>query len=322
MNTRRMNTRRLRRMNTRRTTNTTRHLRRSDPEMTALAALQERLGQARREFRCCDTGFVVQATGLRADRAVSTAKQTAETLEAQLDAFDETSAVSQLNREGTVTNTHVARIVERGLAYRERTNLVFDIQQGRTERQLKAFLRGEAASPPERFDRDTVGIDVDGDRVSTENRLDLNGLAKGYIVDVAASTLEGFGRQGFVSGGGDMSPPTGPVAIENPHGDEKPLKTLDTDWHVATSGGYRRSRNGTDHVYDPTTGRIGSRHESVTVVARRDCTEADALATTLVVLPLEDACSLAETWPDLEALVVHDGVFHATTGFDEHVLDR
>ena len=49
--------------------------------------------------------------------------------------------------------------------------------------------------------------------------------------------------------------------------------------------------------------------------------EADALATTLAALPLDDALSLAESWANAEALVVHGGVFHTTEGFETHVLD-
>lgn len=284
-----------------------------------LASAYERLGEEVREFRCCDTDFQTQATGLRASHAVSAARRTANTLEEQLDAFDETSAVSEFNDEGAVRNEHVARLVRRGLEYYDRTDRVFDIHQGRVEHELKDFLRGTQQSPPETFDTGTVT--VDGDRVRTSVPLDLNGLAKGYIVDQAAATLDGIGRRGFVSGGGDMSPPTGPVAIESPYGDDTPLKTLDTDWAVATSGGYRRERSETDHIYDPTAERLGSRHESVTVVARRDCMEADAVATTLAALPLTDAQSLAEEWPNLEGLIVHTGVFHTTENFTNHVLD-
>lgn len=287
--------------------------------MAADKTLYERLGETRRTFRCCDTEFVAQAAGFRAGAATREARRTAESIESQLDAFAGTSAVSRLNREGTVTNEHVARVVRRGLEYYDRTGGVFDIHQGDTEQCLKEFLRGEEESLPETFTDGSV--DVDGDRVTTDCRLDLNGLAKGYIVDAAASTLAGFGRRGFVSGGGDMSPPTGPVAVESPYGDGQ-LKTLDTNWYVATSGGYRRCRNGIDHVYDPMSGNLGSRHESVTVLARRDCMEADALATTLAALPLADACTLAEQWPGLEALIIHDGVFHTTEKFDTHVRDR
>jgi len=289
--------------------------------MVSLASVYEQFGDTHREFSCCDTTFLVRVAGVCADAAVTAARDTAASLEAQLDAFDRTSAVSRLNRDGEITNEHVARIVRRGLEYYDRTNGVFDIHQGRVEHDLKAFLRGDSDEVPATFDTGTVLCDGDTVTVTSDIELDLNGLAKGYIVDRTVETLTGLGRHGFVSGGGDMSPPTGPIAIESPYGDETPLKVLDTDWHVATSGGYRRSRNGTDHVYDPTTETVGSRHESVTVVARRDCMEADALATTLAALPLAEARELAAEWEGLEALIIHDGVFHATEGFDTHVMD-
>ncbi|MFB6096529.1 MAG: FAD:protein FMN transferase [Haloferacaceae archaeon] len=278
-----------------------------------------RLGEATREFRCCDTDFLVRVEGVRADHAAGAARRTAERLEADLNAFDEASAVSELNREGAVVDEHVARLVRRGVEYYDRTDGVFDVHQGRVEHELKAYLREDRESLPETFDAGTVR--VDGDRVESDTPLDLNGLAKGYIVDRATDALSGLGRRGFVSGGGDMTPPIGPVAIESPYGDEKPLRILDTDWHVASSGGYRRNREGTDHVYDPTAGRLGSQNELVTVVAERDTVEADALATTLAALPLDDARDLAERWDGLEALILHAGVFHTTADFEAHVLE-
>lgn len=287
--------------------------------MSTLAPVYERLGATRQEFRCCDTDFVVQTAGVRTRTVADAARETVETLESRLNAFDDGSAVSQLNRTGSVTDVHVARLVQRGLEYYERTDGVFDIHQGRIEHELKSFIRGDTDHQPETFDTGTVR--VDDDRVETETRLDLNGLAKGYIVDRAAATLAGLGREGFVSGGGDLSPPTGPIAIDSPYGDETPLKVLDTEWNVATSGTYRRTRDGLDHIYDPRAERLGARHESVTVLARRDCMEADALATTLAALPLEKARALSENWDGLEALLVHDGVFHTTGGFESHVLD-
>jgi thiamine biosynthesis lipoprotein len=287
--------------------------------MTVLDTAYERVGGTDRDFRCCDTSFHVGASGLRADAAVERAHHTAEELEAQLDAFDPDSAVSRLNTEGAVENEHVARLVHRGLEYYDRSSGIFDIHQGRIEHELKAYLRGDDDSVPETFDAGDISIS--GYQVRTDSTLDFNGLAKGYIVDRATETLDGIARRGFVSGGGDMSTPTGPVAIESPYGDETPLKVLETDWAVATSGSYRRERGGIDHIYDPTTERFGSRHESVTVLARRDCMEADALATTLAALALEDARAFADGWDGLEALIVHDGVFHTTDGFDTHVLD-
>jgi len=162
---------------------------------------------------------------------------------------------------------------------------------------------------------------VNGSTVQAEVRLDLNGLAKGYIVDRAAEALRGSKRKGFVSGGGDMSPPTGPVAIDHPDRPENALEIIDTGWSVATSGGYRRNRQGKDHIYDPMTRRIGSRQQSVTVVARRDCTEADALATTLAAMPVEEGLELADEWSGLEALIYNHGKKYKTREFDRHVRE-
>lgn len=280
-------------------------------------ATYARLGTERLAFTCCDTSFVVHVDGVRADAAARRARATAFDLEAQLNAFEETSAVSALNRTGRVENAHVARVVERGLEYAARTDGRFDVRQGETEHRVKRYLRGGADAFEAAFDDGHVS--VEGDRVESDVALDLNGLAKGYLVDRASAALAGTGRRGFVDGGGDMSPPTGPVAIESPYGDETPLRVLDTDWAVASSGSYRRNRAGTDHVYDPVAGRVGAYSELVTVVARRDCTEADALATAIAASHPEAAIELAEGLDGIEAFLVTSGVFRETAGFRKHV---
>ncbi|MFD1587225.1 FAD:protein FMN transferase [Halorientalis brevis] len=291
---------------------------------SAVAGAREQLGDAKVRFECCDTTFVAAAIGPGARRAVQRAQQTAARLEGVLNAFDSDSAVAVLNRTGRVENHHVASVVRRGLAYADRTEGAFDVRHGQFEHELKAYIR-DGGEQPSATDRDEATVTVDGNEVRTDQPLDLNGLAKGYVVDHAFDTLDGLGRHGFVSGGGDVANPTGPIGIENPYGaapaEDDHLKVLDTEWHVATSAGYRRGRGGVDHVYDPRTGDAGARHDLVTVVAARDCTEADALATTLAASPLEDALTLAEAWDGLEALVVHDGIFHETEGFGDHVAD-
>lgn len=270
-----------------------------------------------RSFECCNTRFALHVSGWRSQRAAKRAEETARTLERQLNAFDEDSAVARLNREGTVTNRHVARLVHRGLEYRERTDGAFDITNGQFEHELKAYLRGDRETPPDTFDSGEVHISAA--TVTSDVQLDLNGIGKGYIVDRVYETLSGIGREGFVNGGGDIARPVGSVGIESPYGDSKPLKTLDTDWNVASSAGYNQRRDGVDHIYDPRAERAGSRHDLVTVVAERDCLEADALATTVAALPVDDALELLNEWDDAEALVVHEGIFHRTEGFTDHV---
>ncbi|MEF8783573.1 MAG: FAD:protein FMN transferase [Haloarculaceae archaeon] len=282
--------------------------------------LADRLATASAEFGCCDTRFTVEVRGPGAGRAVAHAETTARQLESRLDAFDPDSAVARLNETGRVDDEHVARVVRRGLAYRDRTGGAFGVTRGGLEHDLKRYIHEEADDPPDpgQLDATAGAVTVDETTVEAERPVDLNGLAKGYIVDRARAAADGFARSAFVSGGGDMTAPPGVVAIESPWGGD-PLKHLDTDWAVATSAGYRRERDGLDHVYDPQTGAIGSRHDLVTALAARDCMEADALATALAALPPGDALSLAEGWDGAEALVVHEGVFRRTSGFENHV---
>jgi len=277
---------------------------------------------ATRTLECCNTTVRLRVAGWRREAALDRAEATARRLESQLDAFDETSAVARLNRDGAVTNEHVAQLVERALAYRDRTDGAFDVGHGDAAHRLKDYLRGDRHRPPNGVDPGpdwTAGVRVSDASVETDRPLDLNGLAKGYVVDRTYEALVGPGRRGFVDGGGDIASPTGPVGVESPYGDTDPLHVLDTDWHVATSAGYNQRRGGVDHVYDPQTGALGSRHDLVTVVAARDCTEADALATALNALPVDDALTLAESWDGVEALAAHAGVFHRTAGFEDHV---
>jgi thiamine biosynthesis lipoprotein len=183
---------------------------------------------------------------------------------------------------------------------------------------VKAHL-GDADNPPPERVGEAATITVDGDRVTATAPVDLNGLAKGYVVDRAAEAVRGLARRGFVDGGGDLSPPTGPVAVENPFGDGKPLVVLDTDWAIATSGTTRRCRGDVDHIYDPAAGRLGAAQDAVTVVARRDCTEADALATALAALPTDRALALVDDWAGAEATLVRNGVVRRSEGFGDHV---
>lgn len=276
------------------------------------------LGTSDSHFRCCDTDFFIRAEGRGSTRAVEHGETTAHTLEAQLNAFDPSSAVSTLNETGRVENAHVARLVERGLEYHERTDGAFDITQGDIEHAVKDYIRGQADHVEAQFCDGTVS--VNSDVVTADCQVDLNGLAKGYLVDRAADAAAGPGRQVMVDGGGDIAHPTGPIGIESPHGGRK-LRVLDVgrSAHVASSGRYRRHRKSVDHIYDPISGRVSGRNELATVVSERDTMEADALATVLVALSADEGLDLIESWPNVEAFVLTDGIFQETEGFDAYV---
>ncbi|MCG8610493.1 MAG: FAD:protein FMN transferase [Pseudomonadales bacterium] len=127
--------------------------------------------------------------------------------------------------------------------------------------------------------------------------IDLSAIAKGYAVDKVAESLEKTGvRNYLVEIGGELrasgvKPGGSPwvLAVEKPVLDRDAFKKLSINGQgLATSGDYRNyfEENGVrySHTIDPKTGQpVQHRLASVTVIAAT-CAEADALATTLLVM--------------------------------------
>lgn len=138
-------------------------------------------------------------------------------------------------------------------------------------------------------------------------QLDLSSIAKGYGVDEIARCLERRGITSYlceIGGelrGSGMKPDGSPwwVALEMPAGQagHETLIALH-GVSVATSGDYARffdhggRRYG--HTLDPRTGRPLTEPVTVSVIAD-DCMRADALATALSVLGLQDGLAFADS---------------------------
>ncbi len=137
--------------------------------------------------------------------------------------------------------------------------------------------------------------------------LDLSAIAKGWGVDLVADHLIELGVSGFlVDIGGDLrthgARPDGQpwrVAIERPQPGARELHDILELGTVAmtTSGDYRNFFKAEErrfsHLIDPRTGfPVDHQTVSVTVAAER-CITADALATALSVLDIDEAWALA-----------------------------
>lgn len=153
-----------------------------------------------------------------------------------------------------------------------------------------------------------LGLDSVGRRVRLEvagMRLDLGGIAKGYILQEALGVLRERGTPAsLVEAGGDIvlgDPPPGKPgwSIDIPGADSLggPATRLLSNVSVATSGathqfveigGVRYS-----HVVDPRTG-LGVTHAGVVTVIDRDGAIADAAATALSVLGVEQGRNLVD----------------------------
>ena len=148
-------------------------------------------------------------------------------------------------------------------------------------------------------------------------QIDLSAIAKGFAVDQIVIILEQNGIENcLVDIGGEIralgrKPDNSPwmVGIESPNPDEEAIqRTLPLDNRaLATSGDYRNylefEGKRYSHEIDPRTG-YPIEHDLVSAsVMAGDCMTADAWATALMILPLEQSRAIAGH-EELEALLI------------------
>ena len=251
---------------------------------------------------------------------------------ASMSVFDPASLLNRINDNTTDSlDEHIAyniRLAER----------ISRMSGGRYDITVKplveawGFIRAEGIDNP---DVDSilafVGYDkirIDDGRLTKSDprvQIDLNSIAKGYTVDMAARMLEQHGIGDYIIEiGGEIrcrgvSPRGGDwaVGIDSPvDGNNDPGRSLHNrlalrDMSMATSGNYRRYHidargNKVAHTIDPRTGRSSlSRLLSVTVM-RPECAEADALSTMLLAMGEHDATEFVRQADTLAVYFIMD----------------
>lgn len=264
--------------------------------------------------------------------------------------YDYESELSRLSRtSGSGQNVGVSpdlwHVLERSQFFAEQSGGAFDITVGPAVNLWRKARREKKFPDQERLAkaREAVGyknlILHPGSRTvelkQPGMRLDLGGIAKGYAVDEALKVLRQQGiNRALVSGGGDIAvgePPPGKTAwrIELPPLDRngQPSEFLQLKNNaMATSGdlfqyvildGRRYS-----HIVDPRTG-IGLTNSSRVVVVAKDCTTADAMATSVSVLGAEEGLRLVRLIRNTSARIsFHSGdevVERESPGFRKHL---
>lgn len=146
-------------------------------------------------------------------------------------------------------------------------------------------------------------------------KINLGGVAKGYIVGRAAAVLKKNGvKKGIIHAGGDMvvfnetdaSPRL--IGIQDPRNKDKMIGTLKiSNAAIASSGDYERFfiKDGKryHHIMDPSTGFPADKSMAVTITAENP-TFADALSTAVFVMGPIDGMKLIEGLPDVEGLII------------------
>ncbi|MFQ5952700.1 MAG: FAD:protein FMN transferase, partial [Candidatus Omnitrophota bacterium] len=147
--------------------------------------------------------------------------------------------------------------------------------------------------------------------------IDLSGIAKGNIVDNMMAYFRGKGiKNVLINAGGDLycagegEGRPWIVGVREPGSDRILLTLAVRDMAVATSGDYEnvvideRTGEVISHIIDPFRERpIKEKFYSVTVIAPT-CTDADALATGMMVMDKDAAIALADEIKDVSIIVI------------------
>ena len=297
----------------------------------------------------------------RAGQAVDRAFALMDRLVGLLNRYDGSSALSVLNAAGSLADSppELTRVLDLALRLGDRTSGAFDPTvaplvdlfgggvprvppgvPGAAARAAAPGLRMHPA-PDARELADAMAL-IGREHVRRAGRkigfaregmrLTLDGVAKGWIVDAIAESLEGDGIADYlVDAGGDIRAAGRPepgrpwtVAVQDPElRDEWPDIVGLTSGAVATSGSYEfyfdpgRTRH---HIVAGQTGESPAQAVSVTVSAP-SAAAADALATAVFVLGAVPGIRLIEEARDCECLMIgSDGARFETAGWTAHSL--
>ncbi len=258
-------------------------------------------------------------------------------LERVFSAFDPDSVLSQWRRGITVEHPEFGDVMAIARRWQIASGGGFNPLVGvLSERWAEAERSGEVPTPTEmaelaasiatpRFDVNDGIVSPTGDC----SRLNLNALAKGYIVDRAAAAAMAAGAVSvLVNAGGDLvhwGAGSVRAGIENPrrpYDNEPPLAVVDiSNQALATSGlarrGFRVGDQWLGHVIDPVSGWPVESVLSISVLAS-DAMTADVLATVAGVRSPTAAVAFLNDIDGVEGFVVaHDGEHHVTAGWSD-----
>jgi len=248
------------------------------------------------------------------------------------------SEISEINRlaaeQPVVAGEELFRLIQRSLDISELTHGAFDITYESVgqhydfrERQRPDVDTVEAEK--ENIDYRYIELDEASSSVTFLKdgvRINLGGIAKGYVVERGVNILRGLGIQhAIVTAGGDsrlLGDRRGRpwmVGIRDPREEgEVAISVPLADEAISTSGDYERffDEDGVryHHIIRPSTGLPAGGVHSATVFGP-DAVFTDALSTSVFVMGVEQGLTLIATLPDYESIVIDsDGSVYYSDG--------
>ena len=284
------------------------------------------------EFFCLDTVCTITVYGQsqsKAEDVITDAVQLCEDYENMLSRTVSGSDVDRINTAGCnfveVSDDTVA-VIEKGIEFGELSGGEFDITIGAVS-ELWDFDAGVVPDESELHEAvktvDYKQIKIEGNNVALGiegAKLDLGGIAKGYIADRVTELLKENGvEQAIINLGGNVvtigekeEGTPWMVGIERPYTDRTEIiGALEVaDETVTTSGVYERcfEKNGKmyHHVLNPETGLpMETSAEAVTVQGPAGMSaESDAFGTMFLMLGKEASGRILEKYPDFRVAFV------------------
>lgn len=245
--------------------------------------------------------------------------------------------INQAKGQTVQVSDDTAELIEKGIEFGEQSKGKFDITIGAVS-ELWDFHSDNPKVPDDvKIQQalktvDYKKVQLQGNSVTLNNpeaKLDLGGIAKGYIADRVSEQLQDAGvEQAIINLGGNVVamgekekgvPWT--IGLERPYSDRSEIvgAVNASQETVTTSGVYERcfEEDGTlyHHVLDPDTGYPAKTElEAVTVKAPLGYSaESDVLGTIFLLLGEEESKALLEDYPDFQAAFI-DGEDHISIG--------
>ena len=250
------------------------------------------------------------------------------------DLFSNTVAGSDISRINDADGEYVEvdpetiELLKAGLEYGKISDGMFDITVGKLS-DLWHFSENDGEVPEEADIEiavatiDDTAVSIQGNTAALTNpdaKLDLGGIAKGYIADRMKEHLKDEGiTSGIINLGGNVvvigSKPDGSqykVGIQKPFSDQNDvIAYVQTDEiSVVTSGVYERYFYVGDqlyhHILDLSTGYPADNGLTSVTIISENSVDGDGLSTTCFLLGMEKGMALIESMPDVEVIFITD----------------
>lgn len=298
-------------------------------------------------YRMADGQGEVKAAADMSDEAnvvISEAFDLCSDLESKISRTRKDSDISRLNNakgEWVDVSEDTRELLQKGIEYSDSSGGSFDITVGGVTEQWDFHApEGEAKIPDAEALAEAVkhinyrNIVIEGNKVrltDPETKLDLGGIAKGYIGDRMSELLESKGVVSAVINlggnviciGGKTDEDDFAIGVETPFSDRKEIigKIDARDKTLVTSGVYERQievdGKKYHHILDTKTGwPVGTDLDAVTLIADKGHSgDIDALSTICLILGADEGMKLIEGQDGIEGVfVLSDGDIRTTSG--------